>query len=285
MTSTLAQRVRVLVGSTALLALPLPGGAEAAVGQAEEERRQKVAQRAAQPPIEGKSVIFGEEFDAPIQWGTKWNGHHTDAFEFGDHNPHFYNLDWISEDQVTVTPDGLGKFSAKPSAHTLETGLQAWDTGLMTTEYTTKGFQVRTGDYVETRFELPDEMGAWPALWTWSVDHPDDLGNDEVDSFEYHPDSVTDLELTNHLKLGDVDIHKDENAIGPCKWITVGTYYGLDSVDWYVNGEKVFSDGVGVAHADWQSHLIMNLGISDGKYHPAPTGPIDFYTDYIRVYR
>lgn len=69
-------------------------------------------------------------------------------------------------------------------------------------------------------------------------------------------------------------------------WVIIGTHYGADSVDWYVNGVKVFSDGKGVG-ADRSAYLIVNLSVSAGRYHPAPqrTAPITFAADYVRVHR
>ncbi|MDN3022813.1 family 16 glycosylhydrolase [Streptomyces sp. S.PB5] len=283
MPSSLATRLRVLAGSAVLLSLPLAGGAEAADASESVHKSRHAAAGRLAPPVEGKTLVFGEEFDGPIEWGTKWTGDRTSAFSHVDHDPEFYNLDWLTKDAVTVH-GGLARFTATPSAHTLENGKQAWDTGLITTEYTDRGFQVRAGDYIETRVQLPDGVGAWPSLWTWSVDHPEDAGNDEIDTFEYHPDGPYNLELTNHVKP-DVDNYTNSDVVKPCEWITIGTYYGVDSVDWYVNGEKVFSDGLGVTGPEWESHVVMNMSVSDGTYHPAPTEPIDFWADYIRVYR
>jgi beta-glucanase (GH16 family) len=174
---------------------------------------------------------------------------------------------------------GVATFTAQPSSHTLENGRQAWTTGMLTTEGSSEGFQVKTGDYVEARVKLPTGTGAWPALWTWKD------GNGEIDSFEYHPDNANLLELTNHVKSGQ-DYYTNASSVAPGSWVTIGTYYGANSVDWYVNGAKVYSDGTGVG-ANWSAYLILNLSISAGQYHSAPTStsPISFSADYVRVYR
>ncbi|WP_324606660.1 glycoside hydrolase family 16 protein [Kitasatospora azatica] len=175
--------------------------------------------------------------------------------------------------------NGVATFTAQPSSHTLENGKQAWTTGLLTTEGTQQGFKVKTGDYAETRVQLPGGTGAWPALWTWQN------GGNEIDSFEYHPDNPNLLELTNHVNGGQKYL-TDANAVKPGQWVTIGTYYGANSVDWYVNGVKVFSDNTGVG-ANWSAYLILNLSISAGQYHSAPTSstPITTAADYVRVYR
>ncbi|WP_084714594.1 glycoside hydrolase family 16 protein [Streptacidiphilus rugosus] len=221
--------------------------------------------------------IWSEEFSNPISWGQRWVGDTSTAYRYGNHNPDDNKLDWLDTNDVSVA-NGVATFTAQPSSHTLENGKQAWTTGLLTTEGSKEGFQVRTGDYVEARVKLPTGTGAWPALWTWKN------GNGEIDSFEYHPDNPNLLELTNHVTSGG-DYYTDASAVKPGGWVTIGTKYGADSVDWYVNGVKVYSDGHGVG-ANWSAYLILNLSLSAGQYHAAPSGstPITFSADYLRVY-
>ncbi|WP_354643250.1 glycoside hydrolase family 16 protein [Kitasatospora camelliae] len=229
-------------------------------------------------PVPGKALTWSEEFDGAVAYGSKWTGERSSAYRYANHNPDDNKLDWLTTGGVSVA-DGVATFTAKPSAHILENGKQAWDTGLLTTEYSSQGFQVKTGDYAETRVRMPAGTGAWPALWTWKN------GGSEIDSFEYHPDNPNLLEMTNHVKSGSKYV-TDANAVAKDKWVTIGTYYGTNSVDWYVNGVKVFSDGTGVG-ATWSAYLILNLSLSAGQYHPAPSGstPITFAADYVRVYR
>ncbi|MEY9968759.1 cell division septation protein DedD [Streptacidiphilus sp. MAP12-16] len=229
-------------------------------------------------PLPGKSLTWSDEFNSPIAWGSRWVGTTSTAFQYGNHNPNDNKLDWLSESAVSVA-NGVATFTATPSSNTLENGKQAWTTGQLTTEGSTEGFQVRTGDYAETRVKLPSGTGAWPALWTWKN------GNGEVDSFEYHPDNPNLLELTNHVNAAH-DYYTNSGAISPNSWVTIGTYYGANSVDWYVNGTKVYSDGVGVG-ANWSAYLNLSLSVSAGQYHPSPTSsaPITFAADYVRVYR
>ncbi|MGN9759187.1 glycoside hydrolase family 16 protein [Streptomyces sp. SD31] len=225
-----------------------------------------------------RSLIWSEEFSAPIAWGAKWVGDRSSAYRYRDHNPDDNKLDWLTPGCVTVS-GGVATFTATPSGHTLENGRQAWHTGLLTTEYSDEGFRVRTGDYVEARVKLPSGTGAWPALWTWKD------GGNEVDSFEYHPDNPHLLELSNHVHRGST-YYTDADAIAPDRWVTIGTRYGACSVEWYVNGACVFSDGTGVG-ADWSAYLILNLSVCAGRYHPAPCGsaPITFCVDHLRVHR
>ncbi|MGV9264635.1 glycoside hydrolase family 16 protein [Kitasatospora sp. NPDC003701] len=231
-------------------------------------------------PVAGKSLTWSDEFDN-LALGSRWTADKSSSYHYGDHNPNDNKLDWLNKNNVAVS-GGAATFTARPSSHTLENGKQAWDTGLLTTEYSGEGFKVKTGDYVETRVKLPAGTGAWPALWTWNGTS----GNHgEIDTFEYHSDNANLLELTNHVNA-DHKYVTDAKAIAHDQWVTVGTQYGANSVDWYINGVKVFADGKGVG-ANWSAYLILNLSLSAGQYHPAPQGtaPITFAADYVRVYR
>ncbi|MFF2041996.1 family 16 glycosylhydrolase [Kitasatospora sp. NPDC058170] len=231
-------------------------------------------------PVAGKSLAWSDEFNT-LALGSRWTADKSSSYHYGDHNPNDNKLDWLNKNNVAVS-GGAATFTAKPSSHTLENGKQAWDTGLLTTEYSSEGFKVKTGDYVETRVKLPAGTGAWPALWTWNGTS----GNHgEIDTFEYHSDNANLLELTNHVNA-DHKYVTDAKAIAHDQWVTVGTQYGANSVDWYINGVKVFADGKGVG-ANWSAYLILNLSLSAGQYHPAPQGtaPITFAADYVRVYR
>ncbi|MEV6947000.1 hypothetical protein AB0N07_34575 [Streptomyces sp. NPDC051172] len=229
-------------------------------------------------PVSGQSVIWSDDFSGGIAWGSKWVGDKSTSYAYGDHNPDDNKLDWLDQSKVT-TSGGIATFTAQPSSHTLENGKQAWNTGLLTTEGSSGGFQVKTGDYAETRVKMPSGSGAWPALWTWKD------GNGEIDSFEYHPDNPNLLELTNHVTSGS-KYYTDSAAVAPGQWVTIGTHYGAGSVDWYVNGKKVYSDGHGVG-SNFSAYLILNLSVSAGEYHPAPSGstPLTMQADYVKVYR
>jgi beta-glucanase (GH16 family) len=226
----------------------------------------------------GKSLVWAEEFDAPIEWGAKWVGDRTSAYRYANHNPDDNKLDWLDPGCVTVS-GGVATFTATPAAHTLESGLQAWRTGLLTTEYTAEGFQVRTGDCAEIRLRLPSGNGAWPALWTWKD------GGNEVDTFEYHPDNPHLLELSNHVNDA-CTYYTDAHAVVPGRWVTIASHYGEHCVDWYVDGRRVFRDGTGVG-GDWSAYLILNLSLCAGAYHPAPSAPepVTFAVGHLRVYR
>ncbi|MGW1996517.1 glycoside hydrolase family 16 protein [Embleya sp. NPDC001921] len=240
--------------------------------------RADAATPANDPVKVGQAPLWTEEFDAPISSEARWVGDRSSAYRYGDHNPDDNKLDWLDRSNVSVE-GGIATFHARPGAHDLENGKRAWSTGLLTTEGSAEGFRVRTGDYVETRVRMPSGDGAWPALWTWQD------GGNEIDSFEYHPDNPNLLELTNHVRPSQ-RYHTDAGAISPGEWVTIGTKYGAESVDWYVNGVKVFADGTGVG-TSWSAYLILNLSVCSGEYHPAPgkDDPLTFAADYVRVYR
>ncbi|MEV8094688.1 hypothetical protein [Kitasatospora sp. NPDC085879] len=165
-------------------------------------------------PVPGGSLVWSDEFDGSIAWGSKWVGDRSSAYRYGDHNPDDNKLDRLDPGAVT-TADGAAVLTATPSDRRLENGRYAWGAGLLTAEGSDEGFRVHAGDYVETRIQLPEGAGAWPALWTWSN------GDSEVDGFEYHPDNPHLLELTNHVRRG-AKYYTDPDAVAPGKWVTVG---------------------------------------------------------------
>ncbi|WP_081952208.1 glycoside hydrolase family 16 protein [Kitasatospora phosalacinea] len=230
------------------------------------------------PPVPAGRLVFDENFTDPPQLGTTWNATTASAYRYGNHNPDDDKLDWLQPGALS-TRDGANTFTATSGANRLENGKQSWDTGLLTTENTQQGFQVRPGDYAEVRLQLPSGYGAWPALWTWK-----DSGN-EIDSFEYHPDNPNLLELSNRINSAGT-YYTDADEIHPGAWVTIGVHYGAYNNDWYVNHKLVFSDHTGTG-PNWSAYLILNLSICAGSWHPSPTddNAISTAADYLRVWR
>ncbi|MFJ1754078.1 beta-glucanase [Kitasatospora sp. NPDC088134] len=223
-------------------------------------------------------LVFDESFTNPPLIGTRWHNSSTSAYRYGTHNPDDDKLDWLQPNALS-TVAGKNVFTAAPGLARLENGKQSWDTGLLTTEYTQQGFQVRPGDYAEVRLQLPSGYGAWPALWTWKD------GGNEIDSFEYHPDNPNLLELSNRIHSAGL-YYSDPNAVRPGAWISIGVRYGATNNEWYVNRKLVFSDHTGTG-PNWSAYLILNLSICAGYWHPAPVGSASVTTaaDYLRVWR
>ncbi|MFF8279817.1 beta-glucanase [Streptomyces lateritius] len=154
-----------------------------------------------------------------------------------------------------------------------------WDAGLLTTEGSVEGFMVRAGDVLEARVRLPEETGAWPAIWTWRD------GGQEIDVFEYHPDNPDLLELSNRVRGGH--LYFRDPAIRPGAWVELRIEFGARSVVWTVNGVTAFSDGRGVGR-NWRAYLIVNLSVCAGRYHPPPeegVSEMSFEVTELRVYR
>ncbi|MBT2442929.1 family 16 glycosylhydrolase [Streptomyces sp. ISL-36] len=222
--------------------------------------------RALPSPRKGTPVLTAD-FASEEQWvaGRSWaypNGGPTNA---GDNK-----LDYLVEDP-SYSRSGVFKATRRSDGK--------WDAGLLTTEGSAEGFMVRTGDVLEARVRLPEEMGAWPAIWTW-LD-----GGQEIDVFEYHPDNPDLLELSNHVRGGHLYYRNPE--VRPGAWVELGIEFGARSVVWTVNGVRAFADRRGVGR-NWQAHLIVNLSVCAGRYHPPPdegTSEMSFEVSELRVYR
>lgn len=230
----------------------------------------------------GKSNVFYDDFATTIDT-TKWRVNNTSSFPSnGPDNPGDHKVDYFHTGQV-ASSGGNCVFTAQDAGFTISGFPQggtkdAWYTAFLTTEGVTGGFQVQTGDYIEGRFKMPSGAGAWPALWTWKS------GGNEVDIFEYHPDNPNLLEFSNHVNEAGT-YYTDSSAISPGTWVTIGTLLGASSCDWYVNGTRVYQDGNGVG-SGWTSNINLNLSLSDGFYHPEPSGSsFTFVTDYVGVWR
>ncbi|MEU1853384.1 beta-glucanase [Streptomyces sp. NPDC019990] len=194
-------------------------------------------------------VVFTADFTSTAQWvaGRSWA--YPDG---GPVNPGDGKLDYLVADPEYSRS---GVFRARRR----QDGL--WNTGLLTTEGSPQGFTVRAGDVLEARVRLPKEIGAWPAIWTWRD------GDQEIDVFEYHPDNPDLLEFTNHVR-GSNGYHHDE-TVRPDAWVDLRTVFGVHSVDWWLNGRRVFTDRRGVGRT-WHAYLIVNLSVCAGRYHPSP---------------
>ncbi|MGW6538533.1 beta-glucanase [Streptomyces sp. NPDC055051] len=218
------------------------------------------------PPLPAAPVLTAD-FTSPEQWvaGRSWA--YPDG---GPVNPLDNKLDHLVEDP-TYSRSGVFRATRRRD------GL--WDSGLLTTEGSAQGFEVRAGDVLEARVRLPVETGAWPAIWTWRD------GGQEVDIFEYHPDNPDLLELSNRVR--GTHLYHRSPAVRPGGWVRLRTEFGARSVVWWVNGAKVFSDGRGVGRS-WHAYLIVNLSVCAGRYHPAPdpgTTEMSFEVPELRVFR
>ncbi|WP_245876613.1 beta-glucanase [Streptomyces uncialis] len=193
--------------------------------------------------------VFTADFTSTSQWvaGRTWAYPGGGPTNLGDNK-----LDHLVADPG-YSRSGVFRATRRPDGK--------WDAGLLTTEGSDEGFMVRAGDTLEARVRLPEEMGAWPAIWTW-LD-----GDQEIDAFEYHPDNPDLLELSNRVRGGQ-SYYRDP-AIAPGGWLDLKVEFGVRSVVWWVNGTRVYADRRGVGRR-WQAYLIVNLSVCAGRYHPRP---------------
>lgn len=236
----------------------------------------------------GKPLHWGDEFTDGLTPG-RWVNARTSAFpNMGPVNPGDNKLSYLNPNAVTFS-DGVMKYTATKRSED-----QYWDTGLITTERADEasgiGFELRPGDYWETRFRLPSLKGAWFSVWAWGRDNPPGWdgvqpGHGEIDKVEYHWDNPDLLELSNHVRDAG-KYHRDSAQIGHGKWVTLGVLLGESSCDWYLNDGLIFQDGRGVP-SYWRGWPILELAVVAGEWHPAPdhTNPITCEFDWTRVYR
>ncbi|WP_461027011.1 LamG domain-containing protein [Streptomyces sparsus] len=211
--------------------------------------------------------MFTADFASTTQWvaGRSWaypGGGPTNA---GDNK-----LDHLVADPA-YSRSGVFRATRRPD------GL--WDAGLLTTEGSEEGFMARTGDVLEARVRLPEQLGAWPAIWTWRD------GGQEIDVFEYHPDNGDLLELSNRVRGGHL-YHRDP-SVRPGGWVDLTVEFGAHSVVWWVNGARVFADRRGVGRR-WRAYLIVNLSVCAGRYHPPPEPDVSrmsFEVAHLHVHR
>ncbi|MFE4367724.1 beta-glucanase [Streptomyces sp. NPDC056835] len=217
-------------------------------------------------PRPPRTPRFTADFSSTEQWvaGRSWA--YPDG---GPTNPGDNKLDHLVPD-AEYSRGGVFRATSRSDGY--------WNAGLLTTEGSPEEFTIRTGDVLETRVQLPTETGAWPAIWTW-LD-----GGNEIDIFEYHPDNPHLLELSNHVRGSER--YYTHPAIGPGARVELKVEFRSRTVVWWVNGRRVFADGRGVGR-DWRAHLIVNLSVCAGRYHPAPRPGVtamSYRVDYLRVY-
>ncbi|MFD4371206.1 beta-glucanase [Streptomyces sp. NPDC058486] len=211
--------------------------------------------------------LFTADFGSAAQWvaGRSW------AYPGGGPvNPLDNKLDHLVDDP-SYSRSGVFRATRRRDG--------MWDNGLLTTEGSDEGFEVRAGDVLEARVRLPVETGAWPAIWTWRD------GGQEVDVFEYHPDNPDLLELSN--RVAGTHHYYRSPAVRPGGWVDLRTEFGAGSVRWWVDGTEVYADGRGVGPS-WHAFLIVSLSVCAGRYHPAPdpgTSEMSFEVTGLRVTR
>lgn len=244
-------------------------------------------------PAKDKSLAFVDDFDSLSvgQLGSKW-AFTSNSYRYGHYNPDDNKRDWNTPEAMKVV-NGQLVITATPNNRAHPAGGTYWNTGFLTTEPRNdaskggSGFRLQAGDFYVICAAMPTgNLGAWPALWTWL---PDAFAGAEVDPFEYHNDNPHLLEFGN--AMGDKGYYwENKELVQPGKFVWIGILAGDGNNDFYVGDRletmrKVWSDGYGLKGN--RPHLIANLSVSAGRWHPSPQGnaPIEYKIDTVRVYR
>ncbi len=206
------------------------------------------------PSDHGRAVVF----DAPFSDASNWTAGRTSAYPppnaLGSQcNTANGKLDCISPNWSA--PDG-DTFTA----HKTHDG--RWDADEVTTQYSPRHFQLRTGDEVRARVTLHADSGAWAALWTWPA---------EVDLFEYHAVHPDELELYNHANPAGYSGKGSScwcgHLIRPGKAFNLQVRLLPTGIEWLIDGRAAFTSSA--LPPTWRAYLIVNLSIDSGQRAPA----------------
>lgn len=216
-----------------------------------------------------KALIFSRPFSDGASWANGRSTAYPAANSAGSQlNPGNSKLDSINP--ATARPTDDGWFTAIKLGTTVKVAgvsLPQWSTQLVTTEGSATKFMARTNDVIAFDFMPYADSGAWPAVWTWNGP------SKELDALEYHADNPTTAELTNHVvSTSKADYPK---VLTPGQVSHFEVLAGQTSVDWYIDGNLIYQDKVGVG-LSWQAYLIVNLSVAAGnQYHPGPAAGVN----------
>lgn len=218
-------------------------------------------------------LAFADEFDGDQIDRTKWSIHSNAEAEDCLGNKGNEQLEWHTWDALSVADGQLAITARKDNP---QAGYE-WSSGLITTGQACghepqDQFEVREGDYIETRLKLPEEAGFWPSTWTWNGD-----GSNEQDTYEYYSDNPRRLYLTNHDEQSGCQYDAPAALTGD--WHTIGEQIGPNETVWYLDGEEICRGG----SYSGSGALVIDMFVYS-QVPPSVTQE-SMSIDYVRVHR
>jgi hypothetical protein len=213
---------------------------------------------------------FGDDFDGPVAWGSKWADSSSAEADGGHGNTGNQQLEWNQAANCS-TSGGVLTMLAKPDDITSPSGKHyAWSSCLLSSS---PSYAFKYG-YIEIRAKLPAPEGFWPAFSTWQA-----AGNNqwtETDVYEFHSDNHSNLYLTQHSGAGGGTTYHP--SFDP----TSGFHtYGADIE---ASGTRFYVDGKLVYTAPGTSTGLTNIMLDNFVYEkipPAPGTSAGMQVDYV----
>lgn len=217
---------------------------------------------------------FGDDFDGPIAWGSKWADYSSAEADNGHGNTGNQQLEWNQAANCS-TSNGVLSMTAKPDSITSPSGKHYdWSSCLITSS---PSYAFRYG-YMEIRAQLTSPRGFWPAFWTWQA-----AGNNqwtETDVFEFYSDNHSRLYLTQHSGAGGGTVYQP-----PFDPTTGFHVYGADIEP---DGTRFYVDGKLVFTAPGTSTGMTNIIVDNFVYSAIPPAPGTvgvMNVDYVRAWQ
>lgn len=237
-----------------------------------------------QPPIAGNwTQIFNDDFDSnvsPIQRGYAEQMWGLDNDGFGGHINDATNLT-VNNGVMALTATRVAAGGKQYTTAQVQTG------GNLAAGGSTPPLLSFKYGYIESRIDIPEGAGLWPAFWMMPTPNPDchdgDGEIDIIDNGSGDPTNVT-------IGVGKHGTHfgGDNKATIGAGYHTVGLDWQADHIDWYLDGVRFAHDTDLSTIPTVNMYLIMGLQICDGGWGNPPTNtplPQSMLVDYVRVWQ
>jgi serralysin len=183
-------------------------------------------------------------------------------------------------DPIGISPfsisNGVLKISAAPTPEALSSQLYGMDftSGLLTTKET---FAQQYG-YFETRMDVPEGSGLWPAFWLLPASGawPPEIDVMEAYGTAQSVFTVHSAASGTHTSAGFSDF--DPGIL--TGFHAYGMLWTAETIGWYLDGVKVFEQPT-PADLHQPMYMLVNMAVTGSA--PADTAG-EFQVDYVRAY-